>query len=338
MTDQEPAWSLKDIFLDRNEKEAEITVMCKGKCFRIKLSPNNFAKSPQILQAYTQMMDSVLDDHDEFSEAAEQDLQEWAVEPLLAIFDRIETPASPKSVTLQDYLTPETYRYLLYGTDGRLESFLDYTVPEEFMSDGVNLSEVTLSPTWLIFCPRQIELQSSDEEEPLSRFPQNVLAGGRTYFFKPVDSGNKRSVLREMDIYRKMEESLEPREMRNVSRLHGVVQDSSNATCIGLLLSWIDCDNMTLECAITPETPFYLREKWDEQVTITLTALHKAGIIWGDAKAVNILIDANDDAWIIDFGGGYTRGWVEKDRMETIDGDHEGLSKIREFLYGRIIT
>lgn len=36
----------------------------------------------------------------------------------------------------------------------------------------------------------------------------------------------------------------------------------------------------------------------------TIEKLHKVGVVWGDAKADNILIDKNDDAWEIDFGGG----------------------------------
>ncbi|KAJ5806727.1 hypothetical protein N7474_010319 [Penicillium riverlandense] len=260
------------------------------------------------------MMDLVLDDDDEVVETAEQDLQEWAIEPFLAIFDKIESPSSREPVTLQEYLTPETYRYILCGSDGRLEPFLDYNVPEESMSDGLNLNEVKLSPSLLSFCPRQIEIQSTN-----------------------LDSGNKRSVLREINIYRRMEESFESRDMMNMSRLYGVVQDNLNGTLIGLLLSWIDCDNTTLECALTPDTPLDLRGKWEMQVTTALSHLHKAGIIWGDAKAANVLIDTNYDAWIIDFGGRYTQGWVDEHRMETIDGDQEDLSKIKELLWGETL-
>ena len=67
-------------------------------------------------------------------------------------------------------------------------------------------------------------------------------------------------------------------------------------------------------------------------MSTTLACLHEAGIVWGDAKAANILVDMDDNAWIIDFGGGYTWGWVGKDHMETIEGDQEGLSKIKELL------
>ena len=41
--------------------------------------------------------------------------------------------------------------------------------------------------------------------------------------------------------------------------------------------------------------------------------MHDTGIVWVDAKPDNVLTDQNNDAWIIDFGGGYTDGWASKD-------------------------
>jgi tRNA A-37 threonylcarbamoyl transferase component Bud32 len=70
-----------------------------------------------------------------------------------------------------------------------------------------------------------------------------------------------------------------------------------------------------------------------DQVTGTLTQLHKARIVWGDAKPDNILIDKNNAAWIIDFGGGYTRGFVEREKAGTIEGDLQGLEKIVEYVF-----
>lgn len=45
-----------------------------------------------------------------------------------------------------------------------------------------------------------------------------------------------------------------------------------------------------------------------------------------------MLVVINDDAWVIDFGGGYTEGWVENGSGGTITGDLQGLAKILEFL------
>lgn len=60
--------------------------------------------------------------------------------------------------------------------------------------------------------------------------------------------------------------------------------------------------------------------------------LHYQSIIWGDAKADNILIDTQDNAWIIDFGGSYTLGWVDAEKAGTIEGDMQGLAKIMDII------
>ncbi|PGG97805.1 hypothetical protein AJ80_09642 [Polytolypa hystricis UAMH7299] len=52
----------------------------------------------------------------------------------------------------------------------------------------------------------------------------------------------------------------------------------------------------------------------------------------GDAKAENVLVDQYGNAWIIDFSGGYTDGWVEENVKETKAGDLQGLQQIKKFL------
>ena len=92
----------------------------------------------------------------------------------------------------------------------------------------------------------------------------------------------------------------------------------------GLLLTYINCENRTLACAAnSPVSPLSLQHGWAEQVKSTVERLHEASISWGDAKAENVLVDVNENAWVIDFGGGYTEGWVEKGST--------GLAKISEF-------
>jgi serine/threonine protein kinase len=129
---------------------------------------------------------------------------------------------------------------------------------------------------------------------------------------------------------RNTESNLDP-DIR-ICRLLGVVKDDENQL-IGLLLTYIECDFLTLACAAEPDTPASTKQKWVDQVTGTLTQLHEAGIAWGDAKPDNVLIDKNDDAWIIDFGGGYTQGFVEREKARTIEGDLQGLEKTVEYVF-----
>jgi tRNA A-37 threonylcarbamoyl transferase component Bud32 len=81
-------------------------------------------------------------------------------------------------------------------------------------------------------------------------------------------------------------------------------------------------------------TTVELRQKWISQITETVQCLHEWGLVWGDGKPSNIIIDERDDAWLIDFGGGFTDGWVDKELAETIKGDDQALAKIVKALGG----
>ena len=87
-----------------------------------------------------------------------------------------------------------------------------------------------------------------------------------------------------------------------VFAVYGIVKDDGDRL-VGLLLTYIDCDYVTLTCAVHADTPASLKQKWVNQVTDTLAQLHEAGMVRGDAKSENVLIDKSDDAWVIDFGG-----------------------------------
>ena len=103
---------------------------------------------------------------------------------------------------------------------------------------------------------------------------------------------------------------------------------------LGILLTYLDHRGpLSVQVDRENDDPaLEVREKWMSQIENTVSELHKHGIIWGDAKAENALLDANGDVWVIDFGGGYTRGWVEKEEAETMAGDMTGLTKIRKYL------
>ncbi|RJE21202.1 Protein kinase domain protein [Aspergillus sclerotialis] len=307
----------------------------KGKCFCIGTSPENFDQSPESLKTYNHLMDEISNDEDMYKALiAEEDLQQWTVQPFLPLLDEMELLSLlERHLTLQDYLYPETYRFVLYVVKERQEPCFDYDVPTEPGLAGVDLGEWTVYSKWKVFQPSQIQLCcGQDDNEVLSKIPRKVIADGETYFYKPLDHDDKECAVREMETYKRLEH-LGADERLHVPRLYGVVQDKQTGRVLGLMLSWINCENKTLECALAQENPSAMLVKWDQQVSTTLACLHEAGIIWGDATAGNILIDTDDNAWIIDFGGGYTRGWVGKDRMETIEGDQEGLSKIKELLH-----
>lgn len=67
-------------------------------------------------------------------------------------------------------------------------------------------------------------------------------------------------------------------------------------------------------------------------MTETAHELHRQGIVWGDVKPDNVLIDKNLDAWVVDFGGGFDPEWVDRELAETVEGDLQGLSRMAKHL------
>lgn len=102
-------------------------------------------------------------------------------------------------------------------------------------------------------------------------------------------------------------------------------------------MTYIDNIDRPLSIRIYPDepddSPPVIRERWVGQLDTTLAGLHKVGIVWGDVKAENVLIDWDNNAWVIDFGGGYTKGWVDKEIAETVEGDLVGMAKLKKFIF-----
>jgi hypothetical protein len=44
------------------------------------------------------------------------------------------------------------------------------------------------------------------------------------------------------------------------------------------------------------------------------------------------LIDGKGDAWVIDFNGGCTQGFVDEELAETLEGDLQGMSRLLKLL------
>lgn len=80
------------------------------------------------------------------------------------------------------------------------------------------------------------------------------------------------------------------------------------------------------------EIPSFLKKKWAAQIEHTVTQLHKNDVIWRDAKPGNVIIDKDDNAWLIDFGGGFTELRVDRELYESREGDLQALGRIKDKL------
>jgi serine/threonine protein kinase len=77
-----------------------------------------------------------------------------------------------------------------------------------------------------------------------------------------------------------------------------------------------------------PSISSELCDKWTAQITHALEYLHERGLVWGDAKIGNVLVDRQNDTKLVDFGGGFTNGWVDMNNCNTVRGDLQGLERI----------
>jgi serine/threonine protein kinase len=179
-----------------------------------------------------------------------------------------------------------------------------------------------------------VKICPDDIGSALQHAPREVQVEGceSFLFFKPYDWGNARSAKHEVDTYAKIRQA--DLVYLRTSKLFGLVH-SDSGLLLGLLLYYIDCEVSTLQRAVRSTVPLSVRQYWAAEVTETLTRLHESGIVWGDAKSENILVDTQKDPWIVDFRGGYTQGWVEKDLAGTIESDRQGLSKIVDYVFER---
>ena len=76
--------------------------------------------------------------------------------------------------------------------------------------------------------------------------------------------------------------------------------------------------------------------KWIGQIKDAIQYLNQNSLVWGDAKASNVLINEAGNAILIDFGGGFTDGWVNEMNCEIVEGDLQGLEHIISFINEKI--
>ncbi|PWY62352.1 hypothetical protein BO83DRAFT_403980 [Aspergillus eucalypticola CBS 122712] len=300
MTAPTPIWRAQDILYGRHDLWARLDIGCKGKRFRVEICPKNFVNSELSFTKYAQFINDMLDRD---FEGTYDEFYDWIVAPFLPILAKVQAPPlGGGAFTLREYLDPETYYLQLYFVDERMEPRFDYDVQMPLREPGVYIGDVALHPGWSEYTPEKVQQCVSDGQYDYSKHPRKVSVDGNLCFLN--DPRSKR------ELFVWLSDNAQVR----VPRLIGVVYAAQHCRhAIGILLSLVDCDNLTLSCALHDEVTILQRRKWEEQITTTPD---------------NVLIDMNEDAWVIYFGGGYKPGWVEKEHMETMKGDGDGLSRI----------
>jgi serine/threonine protein kinase len=86
---------------------------------------------------------------------------------------------------------------------------------------------------------------------------------------------------------------------------------------VGILVTYVENKGTLHELAAWSDYSNEQRRHWAAEVEGLVKELHAAGLVWGDAKPHNVLVDGENRLWLIDFDGGYTDGWVDQDKKES---------------------
>jgi hypothetical protein len=329
-----------------------VYVKVYGKALAISICAEEFDNSPTRLDEFTQYLDLLqLDTKGEWLSEEEHDVHEgvesptqrptldlsldgcyeWAVRPFFPmLIEIVPRPSDAATITLQHFFSGESFDASLTAVD---DSLIPGVIEaKDDMENVVGNPGILWKTTCPIFHTKEVEVLSDDPTYVLIDEPTRVRVQGRQLFFKafqdPDDSIGAKEVL---TLEKISKTGFDPKGVR-ASRLYGIVEDDKSHV-IGLLLNYILVEDTLYGKVIEAESlGSSVKDKWKRRVTITVEALHRAGIIWGDAKASNILVDTDGDAWVTDFGGGFTEGWVDRDKAGTIEGDLQGLRAIIDFV------
>ncbi|KAJ5796129.1 uncharacterized protein N7518_004669 [Penicillium psychrosexuale] len=323
-------------------KDTQLNV--SNKRFKIDLFASGFESSSTLLAEYLRHVrrqepewipdEAEIDDDGEFEDPLEE-MHDWVLQPFLSIFHEIAPLDPSQKYTLDDCLFAEEFHYTVQVVEEKLVPvYLSNTKRMQNDLIGTCLPPSVDYSIFPVYHPKEVQVPISADSAALPGIPRKVFIHGRPQpsFFKLVYWGDAGILTREILTYSKIHMAkFDPPIL--TSQLEGLIQDD-NGYVMGLLLSYIDCGGATLNC-IDGHDPKYseLRQKCFDQVSHTLQHFHLHHIIWGDAKAANVLIDVNEDAYLIDFEGGYTKGWVEKEKSDSIEGDLQGLQHNKRRLF-----
>ncbi|KAI9768867.1 MAG: hypothetical protein M1839_003950 [Geoglossum umbratile] len=315
---------------DIDTDTSSTTVMCRTILFHIIVSLKDL-RGTGFEHNYSQLVES--DKHagsEHESPKAFNDFCNWMLDPCMPSIRKLTPTAlqAPQDLTLQTYYNPPTHYLKLTPNHGQLQalpvSAKDYRNQKISLNQRISLEDLPAVPRfsaseiWILrgaYSSDVLSFADSISSTP----PQRVKTKeGEIKFFKPVKDIDP--FMREFDILRRIADENLSGGIR-ISRLFGIVVLHGTNTAVGMLLDWIpgcDLDGMGW---VPPNT----LNIWKEQIVDIVKELHKFGIVWGDVSPNNVIIDEDSNAWAVDFGGGFTDGFVDADNAGTKEGDWQGV-------------
>lgn len=276
-------------------------------------------------------------------EDAEEKMHKWMLAPVAAHLNDLAPEPSPSDVltqTLEEWYACKTHFFDLQIADQTLQAVelaLSEDLEERMTKIRPHLARVPkyisdMDVPWYSSSDLTV-LECADTPEPYHPCLVKHQQSGKQMFFKTVDNNNIQPIKREIDILYKIEKKglrqkfYCPQLLGIVTRATHAEAEDSRSTIMGFLQTAIN-QPTPLTTKLDSAVPQDKRDAWARKANEAKKILHENGIIWGDAKADNFIVDAEDNLWIIDFGGSYTEGWVDPEIAETKQGDNMGVKKI----------
>lgn len=328
-----------------------------------KLQYHSHVYTGQRLAFYQRCLQLLREHHDD---ETEQDTINTLVAPFKPWMDNMALAPPTTTLLLHDYLYVATYVF---------NAVADTTTPDAFkpVSKGPIFGrayparglEITTthhaSLTWCpLFTSKQVQLPEAEPEAgyfACLESPNKVLVGNTICNLKQFGAYEVEHEAKtaEFDAYRKIAQARArgtlPATFR-IARLHGLVVDDRaciprammaprgkdkdrHYRLIGMLIEHIDHRCTLWDAARQASCTNEQRRTWAGELGAMVTQLHEAGIVWGDVKPRNVLVDAKNQLWIVDFAGGYTPKWVDYVHKGTMAGDMQGVERIQSWLFRR---
>ncbi|KAF2032080.1 hypothetical protein EK21DRAFT_61684 [Setomelanomma holmii] len=279
------------------------------------------------------------EDADQDSASAQVELRNWILDTFTDVVKEWAPPnREPVSSTLHEWYHGPTYFYSMQIKSGKLEPELidtsdDLTAKIDALVPKLHMPKYIqdIDAPWL--CAHDLIVEAEvTSPEPAHPGLVTSKATGEKYFFKPVVPSQPGLVKREISILQKLGRlDLDIKVPRLLGFVSASESKASKTEATGMLLTPIDSPR-PLTTLLSTSVPEQQRKEWASKCETYVKALHSHAIIWGDAKADNFMVDADNELWIIDFGGSYTEGWVDPELSETKEGDRMGLKKVVQAL------
>ncbi|CAD6440317.1 6b2964ed-6bd9-4dc1-8a24-0f29d21cb5c2 [Sclerotinia trifoliorum] len=289
-----------------------LTVICRAKRFHVTLLAQNLhcpeqTEASKYERECLQLLHAIQsEDEIEYNPEDPDPLEaifDWVVTPFLPIFQTLppQLSSTPQMQTLYEYFNPPTLFFTLKVVQGKLTPIatpanshsLEYLIP------SMKLPPIVLDADLPTFQPSNIYTHCDLRSEG-AQFPTKVFGDHLPYFYKATSHGRSTAIEREIDLLLRLERTGLTRKIR-IPKLCGYVKVDKKDKVMGLLLTYIEYQD-TLQGILRQKPDITLRKKWFFDIENMLRLLHETGIVLGDAKADNILIDNTNEVWMIDFG------------------------------------